>query len=147
MRPSLILLLLAFGFQSCRTLEQHLIVGLLERYVAAQEALAGDDYEKARQMLGTLVEESDGDIKSRAGRAATSPDIGEMRQSFAALSEMFEDMDLPEGYVRAICPHGYDGNDAMWVQRGDQINNPYHGAASPDCGSVKKQADGSEEGK
>jgi hypothetical protein len=106
------------------------------KYVAAAEALAADDFAKAKTALTDLAKESQGEIKARAQAAADATTIAAMRKSFKPLSEAVVKMGLPAGHVVAFCPM-FEGGGS-WVQKGEKIANPYYGKSMLTCGEVKK---------
>jgi hypothetical protein len=105
-------------------------------YVAAAEALAGDDYAKAKTALTGLASASQGDLKVKAQAAANAPNIAEMRKAFKPLSEVVSKMDLPAGHSLVFCPMFEKG--AYWVQKKGTVANPYFGKTMLTCGEVKK---------
>ena len=104
-------------------------------YLAAQEALAGDDYAKARTALQGLAKGSEGDLKKLAQTAANAADIKTMRSAFKPLSEAVTKLELPKGLVVASCPMV----PASWVQKDGDIRNPYYGSSMLTCGTIKKK--------
>jgi Cu(I)/Ag(I) efflux system membrane fusion protein len=106
------------------------------KYVAAAEALAADDYAKAKTALTGLAGESQGDLKLKAQAAAGAPNIAEMRKAFKPLSEVVSKMDLPAGHNLVFCPMFEKG--AYWVQKKGSVANPYFGKTMLTCGEVKK---------
>lgn len=107
------------------------------KYVAAADALAADDYAKAKAALTDLAKESQGEVKARAQAAANAADIAGMRKAFKPLSEAVSTMAMPQGYAVAFCPMFEKG--APWVQKRDaKIANPYFGKAMLTCGEFRK---------
>src|SRR5687768_16019983 len=92
------------------------------KYVAAAEALAADDFARAKTALTDLAKESQGEVKARAQAAADATNIAAMRKAFKPLSEVVVKMGLPAGHVVAFCPM-FEGGGS-WVQKGDKIANP-----------------------
>ena len=76
----------------------------LTHYVAAQEALAADDLDQARQALQGLVQSASPTLKPLAEKAASAADIAAVRVAFKPLSEEVRKGQIPEGYVVAYCP-------------------------------------------
>lgn len=105
-------------------------------YIAAQEALAADNFAKAKSSLTELAKESQGEVKARAQAAADATSIAAMRKAFKPLSEAVVKLALPAGHVVAFCPM-YEGGGS-WVQKGEKIANPYYGKSMLTCGEVKK---------
>jgi hypothetical protein len=102
---------------------------------AAQEALAGDDYEKARTALQALAKGSEGDLKTLSETAANAGNIKLMRLAFKPLSQAVIKLEIPEGLVVASCPMV----PASWVQKDGEIRNPYYGRSMLTCGTINKK--------
>ena len=111
----------------------------LTHYVAAQEALAADDLDQARQALQGLVQSAGPTLKPLAEKAASAADIAAVRVAFKPLSEEVRKGQIPEGYVVAYCPMADGDKGAHWVQKDQpQIANPYFGASMLRCGVFKE---------
>ncbi len=111
----------------------------LTHYVAAQEALAADDLDQARQALQDLVQSANPTLKPLAEKAASAADIAAVRVAFKPLSEEVRKGQIPEGYVVAYCPMADGDKGAHWVQKDQpQIANPYFGASMLRCGEFKE---------
>ena len=111
----------------------------LLHYVAAQEALAADDLDQARQALQGLVQSASPTLKPLAEKAASAADIAAVRVAFKPLSEEVRKGQIPEGYVVAYCPMADGDKGAHWVQKDQpQIANPYFGASMLRCGVFKE---------
>lgn len=106
------------------------------KYIAGAEALAADDYAKAKAAFTDLAKESQGEVKAKSQATADAADIKAMRKSFRALSEVVAKMEAPKGYAVAFCPM-YE-NGAHWVQKQGNIANPYYGKGMLTCGEFKK---------
>lgn len=107
-------------------------------YVASQEALVADNYDEARAALEQLAAESTGELKTLAEEAARAEDIEGIRTAFKPLSDEVAKTDLPGGYMIAFCPMADNYQGANWVQKGEEIRNPYFGSAMLTCGSIVK---------
>ena len=111
----------------------------LVHYVAAQEALAADDLDQARQALQGLVQSANPTLKPLAEKAASAADLAAVRVAFKPLSEEVMKGQIPEGYVVAYCPMADGEKGAHWVQKDQpQIANPYFGASMLRCGVFKE---------
>ncbi len=111
----------------------------LLHYVAAQEALASDDLDQARQALQDLVQSASPTLKPLAEKAASGADIVAVRTAFKPLSEEVRKGQIPEGYAVAYCPMADGDKGAHWVQKDQsQIANPYFGASMLRCGEFKE---------
>jgi membrane fusion protein, copper/silver efflux system len=141
------------------------VLALLEppvtAYVAAQEALAADDFQAARGHLEELAAaaaqvEMTGSSKAReawqriasglvghARHAAAAEAEGEVRRAFEHVSDSVVDLlvtfgNPTEGVLRvAFCPMAFDARGAKWVQRAETIANPYYGAKMLRCGEFR----------
>jgi hypothetical protein len=109
---------------------------LSPNYTAAQEALAVDDYDKAKVALSALAAESTGDFQKEAQTAASAPDIDSMRMAFRSASDILIKSGVPAQYAVAYCPM-YKGGSS-WVQKKGSIINPYTGKSMPGCGVFKE---------
>ena len=118
--------------------------GALESYLKAQEALADDSFEPARQAVAAMQEHMDPEHAGLAGTAAAAVDIETLRAAFLPLSNALLDSELPDGYRIAHCPMAFDWEGAHWIQKEGEIANPYYGSGMLHCGVfVEGDADGS----
>jgi Cu(I)/Ag(I) efflux system membrane fusion protein len=138
---------------------RHGLDPVYEAYLAGQEALAADDLsgfvqatEDLKTALGAveevgLVGESLGAWRRAAGklrvdRATTT--IDDARVRFERMSEGAIELAQrfgPAGagtLLVAHCPMAFDDKGADWLQRGEQINNPYFGAMMLMCGEIRR---------
>jgi len=111
---------------------------LSENYSTAQQALAEDNFEKAKISLTALAAESTGDFQKEIQTAASAPDIDSMRMAFRSASDVLIKNGVPPEYAVAFCPM-YKGG-ASWVQKKGPIVNPYTGKSMPGCGSFKSKS-------
>jgi hypothetical protein len=109
---------------------------LSPNYTAAQEALAVDDYDKAKTALTALAAESTGDFQKETQAAASAPDINSMRMAFRSASDILIKSGVPAQYAVAYCPM-YKGGSS-WLQKKGSIVNPYTGKSMPGCGVFKE---------
>jgi hypothetical protein len=109
---------------------------LSPNYTAAQEALAVDDYDKAKTALTALAAESTGDFQKETQAAASAPDIDSMRMAFRSASDILIKSGVPAQYAVAYCPM-YKGGSS-WLQKKGSIVNPYTGKSMPGCGVFKE---------
>jgi Cu(I)/Ag(I) efflux system membrane fusion protein len=137
---------------------------VLHRYLDLTAALAGDDLDGARRAGGSLEEtlehpdastleakarlQWDQSAKAMRGAAAAvrqAKDIEAARHAYLILSEgLLQAVRRfghagPEDLARARCPMAFDNRGADWLQRGDEIRNPYFGASMLRCGSVQER--------
>ena len=116
--------------------------GWLKGYVAAQEALAADDYEAAKTALDGLHTQSEGDMKTMVATAAGASDIEHMRAGFKPFSEQIKEASLPAEHIVVFCPMAFNNTGAHWVQKDGEVMNPYFGASMLHCGAVVKRGGG-----
>ena len=109
---------------------------LSPNYTAAQQALAVDDYDKAKVALTALAAESTGDFQKEVQTAASASDIDSMRMAFRSASDILIKSGVPAQYAVAYCPM-YKGG-STWVQKKGAIVNPYTGKSMPGCGVFKE---------
>ena len=111
---------------------------MFAQYIAAQEALADDDFTGAQQALKSMANAATESLSPLTSAAAGSDDIETMRAAFKPLSEAIIGSEIPEGYVRAFCPMADGDRGASWVQKdGASLMNPYFGASMLHCGIFK----------
>lgn len=128
-------------------------------YLDAQEALAADDlggFSQAAADLRTaigfveeagLVGEPLGEWRRAAARLRVEPGITDIeiaRTKFEGMSEAVIALQRrfghrgSEEWQLAHCPMAFDNQGADWLQRGEQINNPYFGASMLRCGEIRE---------
>jgi Cu(I)/Ag(I) efflux system membrane fusion protein len=128
-------------------------------YLDAQEALAADDlggFSQAALDLRTalgfveetgLVGEPLGEWRRAAARLRVEPGITDIeiaRTKFEGMSEAVIALQRrfghrgSEEWQLAHCPMAFDNQGADWLQRGEQINNPYFGASMLRCGEIRE---------
>lgn len=131
-------------------------------YLDAQESLASDDLGGFAQAVGDLrsalsfVDEAGlvGEPLGAWRRAAAKlrvdsgvTDIERARAQFKAMSEAVISLQRRFGHYGsetwrlAHCPMAFDNAGADWLQRGEQINNPYFGASMLRCGEIRASFD------
>ena len=129
--------LLFIALTSCGSSEP--IPPALSAYVNAQEALADDDFDKARSALQSLVQHADPAFKTLVEKAANAQDITAVRTAFKPLSEEIIKGAMPEGLILAYCPMADNDTGAHWIQKDQpQLMNPYFGATMLHCGIFKE---------
>lgn len=136
--------------------------GVIEAYLGVQAALAKDDAAAAASSATKAVEtlakvdmglvtgknhvdwmKHAGVLKSLLETLAGANEIEPSRATFAPLSEqvaaLLTRFGVPEGTLyKAWCPMAFDGRGAWWIQRREEINNPYFGETMLRCGEVKE---------
>jgi len=109
---------------------------VFKQYVAAQEALAADDFKLAKSSLELLAKNSEGELKKLTESALKAGDLKTLREAFKPLSEAIAKAELPNGLALAYCPMVKN----HWVQKNGKVANPYYGSAMLRCGTIKKVA-------
>jgi hypothetical protein len=109
---------------------------VVSAYIAAQEALASDDYNVAKRALARLTTAVREPAVARlATSAATAASLETMRAAFKPLSEAIVRLPWPAEYQPMYCPM-FEGNaGATWVQKAGPVTNPYYGKAMLRCGN------------
>lgn len=125
------------------------LTATLDAYLAAQSALASDDLGAATAAARTLAEglatldaTEAAAMQAHARALAGAADLAAARVAFGELSAPFvsfiEAVGVPEGYdvARFSCGMFHDVPEGgVWLQRGDEVRNPYYGSAMLTCGS------------
>ncbi len=120
----------------------------IRAYLDLSEALASDDLNATKQAAKKLV------------ASGTSLPKGALRDELARLKDDFQSItdarirfgqisktlltELTRYHVpkelranKVYCPMALDGAGAYWLQRGDEVRNPYYGASMLSCGSIE----------
>ncbi len=110
-------------------------------YVSAQELLAADDFDGAREALAQLAASSQGPLGELALAAAEAEEILAMRVAFVPLSNHVISMiGVPPGHRVAFCPMADNSKGARWIQQGTgELSNPYFGAQMLRCGVFESE--------
>lgn len=137
------------------------IGAILNAYATLQQALTGDHLDQA-QKAGRSLESAVGsvdmghlegatrdllmnslsDLKAALAKMNEATDMGTFRQCFALLSETLAKVVETFGFrpgapvYKIRCPMAFEGRGATWLQRDQEVRNPYFGAAMPGCGEV-----------
>ncbi len=133
-------------------------------YLALQGKLAADDFPGAKTAFGKLATTVAAFKPTSPARARTAwlaiaakllpaaklggdaTDIEQARRHFeqvsmpllAALQQLGNPLEKP--LHAAVCPMAIDKRPARWLQRADEVENPYLGQRMPSCGSIEKKA-------
>jgi hypothetical protein len=139
-------LMIAMGIMPLLTMHvlgapRYMLVGqeepaIVATYSVATEALAADDFEKARVTLTALARQSQGALRRKVDVALAAPDIRTMRAAFREVSEVIIPLGVPAGYAVFIC-RMFNGR---WIQRIGSIANPYFGKDMLTCGIPESEA-------
>jgi Cu(I)/Ag(I) efflux system membrane fusion protein len=125
---------------------------VFEAYIPMQEALAKDDAAAAREALTGLAEAvgslPSGEAKQRltaaVGALKAETELADLRTGFEPLSdELIEQIvraGLSEGgaVYQIHCPMAFDFKGSDWLQRDEEIRNPYFGSEMFSCGEVER---------
>lgn len=134
------------------------LAAVWERYLAIQQALAGDDFTAAQQALTALesaastVDDASLDAHAREvwnkertqlqkliDALKRAEDIRAMRTAFLPLSEEIGVLARAFGFgepgpvYEVHCPMAFQGKGAIWYQETDQVRNPYYGSTMLTC--------------
>lgn len=134
---------------------------LFGAYFAAQETLAADNFDEFKFAAGDIafaVELAESEplrgkareawstyshaILKSAAAAAASADILQARKHFEGMSKAALQLEYAFGHssgqsFEMYCPMALDFKGAAWLQRGDQLANPYFGAEMLRCGTTE----------
>lgn len=125
---------------------------IIEPYLAIQEALADDRTDNIKANAGKIataatslgapamkIDTAALQLSGSIGATDADTDIGVVRNRFGVLTEAIDTymsglkLKLPEGVAVAYCPMV----KKPWIQRGDQLANPYYGKEMSTCGSFR----------
>lgn len=137
------------------------LVPIYDAYLAAQHALAQDDFKSARESLiklRTSLRSSDSGLPSpekwRAirdnllGLTEHAPhwqNIESVRKAFGPISEQMIRMEKAFGHpnleplYQVHCPMAFDNQGADWLQPDSTVANPYFGSQMPRCGTIQEK--------
>ncbi len=148
--------------------ERARLAPILRAYLDAQEALAADDFDRARaaaqaiqaaaqaaapaggpQVVGAWAPMQRGLIThARYFERAASIEVARaafetLTAQVAGLMRVFGNP-LDEALHLNFCPMAFDNRGAQWFQRGDTLQNAYFGAAMLQCGERREALGGGE---
>ncbi|MCA8976222.1 MAG: efflux RND transporter periplasmic adaptor subunit [Planctomycetes bacterium] len=127
---------------------------LYAAYFEWQLALAADDLANARMRkatVATAAASSRQDVDAEIGAilelviddlGADLDGLASHRQHFATVSSRLARLHARTGHLgtapffRIHCPMAFDNKGADWLQRDDEVLNPYFGTAMQNCGKV-----------
>jgi membrane fusion protein, copper/silver efflux system len=137
---------------------------LLLQYLEIQEALASDDFPRAREGgdkfaaglkemdMGLLKGEAHGIWMETLGTLnkgvktlTAAEDMETARKGFESLSTGMSlvierlGVEIKGPIFELYCPMAFDNRGAAWLQQSEDIRNPYFGAMMLECGEVKRQ--------
>jgi Cu(I)/Ag(I) efflux system membrane fusion protein len=137
--------------------------GVVEKYLLLHEALASDDKDSAIRTAGEVLQSLTGvemsllsgnahniwmdnstKMKAALDKIKEAKAIEPMRVGFEGLSNeiivvlkqfgVYEDKTL----YKFNCPMAFNNGGADWLQKDEDIRNPYYGASMLKCGQVKE---------
>jgi len=137
---------------------------IIEPYLEIHRALSKDEPEAAKRAFGQLADQTLAfdprspeharalwhsirkQLVAAARGGAHGDDIDELRRSYDSVS-----LALIKGLQRygnpvgeplrlAFCPMAFDNRGALWLQRSNEIENPYFGAKMYRCGEIRQIA-------
>ncbi len=128
---------------------------LLAPYFELQVALAKDDLAVSqasaatfKKMLGHGPSHAEAaslaDLSEQADKIIAASDLKAARGAFHAISKDLAKMVEHIGtsgksdVLKMRCPMAFGGKGGIWLQDGDDLANPYYGAAMYKCGAVQK---------
>ena len=139
------------------------LAAVVDEYLALQEALSESKLEEAKKRLASLGAKAkiigptlprafgetwrpiQSQLVSHTAHAAHMTTIAEVRTAFRDVSVTIEALlrrfgnPTTAAVHHAFCPMAFDGVGAAWVQRADEVENPYFGAPMYTCGSVNER--------
>jgi len=143
------------------------LAGLVDGYLALQDALAHDKLDAAREAVPKakralsavdmmLLKERAHmawmrelpSLRKALAQAAEAEDIHGLREAFALLSEeliaVVRAFGLPAGRALHVlrCPMAFNNRGATWLQADKEVRNPYFGASMYHCGEVVERVEG-----
>jgi protein SCO1 len=117
---------------------------IVDHYLRIQQALHADAIEGIQKEAGAIAAEAaklgtrGASIRSAAGKLQRVADVKAARAGFGLLSDAIiryakdRNADVGEDIEVAYCPMARK----YWLQKGEKVQNPYHGKAMSECGRV-----------
>ena len=137
--------------------------GIFSSYLSMHKALVKDNLKNAKEGFKAFASALDKvdmglltgdlhmawmkdleDMRKSAGNMTKAEGIEQFRAQFASLSESLTQVARRFGFngfeplIRYHCPMAFNNRGADWLQRGEQIENPYFGQLMPRCGEKKE---------
>jgi Cu(I)/Ag(I) efflux system membrane fusion protein len=153
----------AVGTDVPATLKQQL-GEVLGHYLKLQEALAGDDFQSAKTVgpeLERAVKQVDMKLLDDEAHAIWMQVLGTMEPGLTKILKADNITDIRSGFepisvgltaaveklgvqtagpiFEMYCPMAFDDKGATWLQKKEEIRNPYFGAAMLKCGEVSRR--------
>jgi Cu(I)/Ag(I) efflux system membrane fusion protein len=137
------------------------LTAFTDGYLVVQEALAADDFDAAQKgakKLPGLLKKIDMKVldhkahlrwmehleafKEKSKTLEQSGDIAAIRTALSPLSNtliaVLAEFGSPPGLRRVHCPMAFDNRGAWWVQKGEQVANPYFGESMLRCADINE---------
>lgn len=132
---------------------------LISLYLFFEEALAADDEESAKthfsKIMTLLMQDnsfhgkrytlwnSELENLKKEAHSGSFKTILELRAFLLLFSNSLITLQneygfKSEGLFLAHCPMAFDNNGGHWIQKSDDLKNPYYGASMLKCGSIKR---------
>ncbi len=130
-------------------ISSRLLNEVVTEYLSMQGALANDDYQEAyNALMGihriTMGVEGAESLMNPSMKPAG--DIDKLRAIFEEISIVLRkaaaDGKISTGLNEAYCPMAFDFRGAYWLQKGEQISNPYFGSKMLKCGEIRNRWNG-----
>jgi Cu(I)/Ag(I) efflux system membrane fusion protein len=137
------------------------VAKVLDAYLAVHEELAADRFDEARQGMKSLEKtvravdpaalkgrarkvwlEHLSDFDTHLKAAGDSRDMASLRAVFLPVSKTLTTVvetfgiEPRQPVYELRCPMAFDGKGGNWLQKDDQVRNPYYGAMMFRCGDV-----------
>lgn len=119
---------------------------ILDPYLRVQVALAADTIEGVKQEAAAIAKAAAGlgERAAKIGGAASKLELAaDLKAARAAFGEVSDALTAyaeatgatpPPDVRMVVCPMAGHG----WLQKGDEVRNPYYGADMLHCGEIKK---------
>ena len=143
---------------------------VFESYFQAQVALSKDNLAEAAAALAATGKAANGititlasadahshwmrlamTIKNATEHAHHATDIASARDLFKKVSDAMLEVEKTFGHGGsavhriAFCPMAADGKGAAWLQKAEEVENPYYGASMYRCGEIRSEHPGKAE--
>jgi len=116
-----------------------------DHYLKIQAALASDSLTGVAENAKAIAKAVQGEAKilpasvgAQAEALAQAPDLSSARAAFKPLSDTLikylADNHAKDAYVQVYCPMA----QARWLQKDQNVNNPYMGKDMSGCGEIQK---------
>jgi Cu(I)/Ag(I) efflux system membrane fusion protein len=130
---------------------------MISDYLEAQQALAADDMDTAKQHIQSMLDEATGNAEMKHHKqhaemhakhhgkmvaslteAVNASDVSKMRESFKGISDHLIMAAKRQGVEQTLYVQYCPMAKASWLSSNEEIDNPYYGSKMPKCGTVKE---------